>query len=51
MPQLLQLLQMAKKPNYKMAEQAVVAIKDLLVKGELFDKQKPLLPFTKNRRI
>jgi ribosomal protein L31E len=29
---LLQLLALAKKPNHKMAEQAIIAIKDLLTK-------------------
>jgi len=47
---LLQLLALAKKPNHKMAEQAIIAIKDLLTKDSILES-KPLLLFTKNPQI
>ena len=50
--QLMQLLTLARKPNLKMAEQAICAIKDLLIRGELFDKRQPSLSlFTKNPKL
>ena len=39
LPYLMQLLGLAKKPNRKMAEQAVVAFKDLFVQGHLIGEE------------
>jgi hypothetical protein len=35
----MQLLAIAKKPNQKMAEQAICAIRDLLIKDELIERK------------
>ena len=39
LPYLMQLLGLAKKPNRKMAEQAIVAFKDLFVRGYLIKEE------------
>ena len=51
LPYLMQLLGLAKKPNRKMAEQAVVAFKDLFVQGHLIGEEhqnQKLHVFTRN---
>jgi predicted ATPase len=48
---LMQLLALAKKPNQKMAEQAVCAIRDLLTQNSLVERGRQLFLFTKNPAI